>query len=135
MQFRLTFGFFYFMFPKNLHLVLQMPPLLLLWISKNICKNTKHCKLTCFKNKELFSLILQKILRTLKTCNVINLRILTEFHWFLKRKKCNDDQQETRFWTMIVKKSFHKGARGGEQNKKRKCPKGSHRIKKCPKLD
>ena len=80
---RLTIRLFFFMFPQKLPLVLQMCPLLLLWIFKNICKNRKPCEFTSVKNKELFSLILQQILRTLKMLNVKNLRTFQSLNWIL----------------------------------------------------
>ena len=43
-------------FPHNLPLVLQMLPLLLLWISRNMYKNTKPCELTCVKKKNFLVL-------------------------------------------------------------------------------
>ena len=89
---RLTIWLFFFMFPPKLPLVLQMSPLLLRLIFKNICKNTKPCEFTCVKNKELFSLILQQILRLLKLPECLkpqNIQSPNEILLIhIKKKKC-----------------------------------------------
>ena len=69
-----------------------MCPLLPIWISKNICKNTKPCEFTFVKNKELLALFLQQILRTLKMPECLKPKNIQSLNWILlvliKKKKC-----------------------------------------------
>ena len=78
---------------KKFSLVLQMCPLLPVWISKNICKNTKPCEFTFVKNKELLALFLQQILRTLKMPECLKPKNIQSLNWILlvliKKKECS----------------------------------------------
>ena len=69
-----------------------MCPLLPIWISKNICKNTKPCEFTFVKNKELLALFLQQILRTWKMPECLKLKNIQSLNWILlvliKKKEC-----------------------------------------------
>ena len=60
-----------------------MCPLLPIWISKNICKNTKPCEFTFVKNKELLALFLQQILRTWKMPECLKLKNIQSLNWIL----------------------------------------------------
>ena len=60
-----------------------MCPLLPIWISKNICKNTKPCEFTFVKNKELLALFLQQILRTLKMLKLQKPKNIQSLRWIL----------------------------------------------------
>ena len=60
-----------------------MCPLLPIWISKNICKNTKPCEFTFVKNKELLALFLQQILRTLKMPECLKPKNIQSLNWIL----------------------------------------------------
>ena len=60
-----------------------MCPLLPIWISKNICKNTKPCEFTFVKNKELLALFLQQILRTLKMLKLQKPKNIQRLSWIL----------------------------------------------------
>ena len=70
-----------------------MCPLLPIWISKNICKNTKPCEFTFVKNKELLALFLQQILRTWKMPECLKLKNIQSLNWIflvlIKKKECN----------------------------------------------
>ena len=68
---------------KKFSLVLQMCPLLPIWISKNICKNTKPCEFTFVKNKLLLALYLQQILRTLKMPECLKPKNIQSLNWIL----------------------------------------------------